>query len=113
MAQILDSLSSEDSSRSDRSYVNATSILQIVRITNITNCYFECVVFPGMRLFFDAPQMAKLEIYTDDTPSTILADKIPCGSLQVSEGIGIGIKHCTDGHSHGGKECFVESTWRR
>ena len=111
MDQILDSLSPEDSSRILCSYVNATSILQIVRITNITNCYFERVVFPGMRLLFDAPQMAKLEIYTADTPSTILADKIPCGSLQVSEGIGI--EHCTDGHSHGGKECFVQSTWRQ
>ena len=113
MSQIKSSLSSKNPGWILCYYVNTTSILQIVRITNITNCYFERVVFPGMRLLFDAPQMAKLEIYTADTPSTILADKIPCGSLQVSEGIGIGIEHCTDGHSHGGKECFVQSNWRR
>lgn len=81
MDQISNSLSSEDSIRILCSYVNATSILQIVRVTNISNWYFEHVMFPGQRLLFEAPRLAQLEIHTAEIPSAILADKIPCTHL--------------------------------
>lgn len=66
-------------------YINTTSRLQIVRITNIPNWYFERVVFPGQRLLFETPRWAKLEIYTAQLPSAILSDKIPCEHLRVKE----------------------------
>ena len=65
-------------------YVNATSVVQIARITNIPNWYFERVVFPGQRLLFEAPLRAELEIHTGSIPSAILSDRIPCAkNLQV------------------------------
>ena len=51
-------------------------------------------MFPGQRLLFEAPQMAKLEIYTGENPIAI-SDKIPYVSLRVSE-----------------RTYFVQSTWR-
>ena len=66
-------------------YVNATSRIQIARITNIPNRYFERVVFPGERLFFEALPKAQLEIHTSKMASVILADNIPCDRLRVQE----------------------------
>ncbi len=65
-------------------YVNATSKIQIARIANIPNWYFERVVFPGQRLFFEALSDAQLEIHTGMMITTILSDKIKCESLRVS-----------------------------
>lgn len=81
MSPIKSSLSSENVRWIFCCYINTTSILQIIRITNIPNWYFERVVFPEMRLLFEAPHLAKLEVHTAEAPSAILADKIPCGSL--------------------------------
>nr|WP_017326937.1 DUF1830 domain-containing protein [Synechococcus sp. PCC 7336] len=64
-------------------YVNATSSIQVARITNIPNWYFERVVFPGQRLLFEAPPHGCLEIHTGMMASAILADTIPCSSLVV------------------------------
>lgn len=66
-------------------YVNATSKVQVIRIANLPDCYFERVVFPGQRLLFEAPLDAELEVHTGMTVSAILADKIPCSRLQVAE----------------------------
>jgi hypothetical protein len=66
-------------------YVNATSKIQVARITNIPNWYFERVVFPGQRLIFEAVPDALLEIHTGMMVSSILSDTIPCQQLQVSE----------------------------
>jgi hypothetical protein len=65
--------------------VNATSHIQIARITNIPNWYFERVVFPGQRLVFEAMPEALLEIHTGMMASAILSDTIPCDRLQVDE----------------------------
>ena len=65
-------------------YLNATSQIQIARISDVPNWYFERVVFPGERLLFESPLAAHLEIHTG-TPSVILADRIPCRLLQVLE----------------------------
>lgn len=84
--QTLDAI--PDKKRAERitcSYINATSSIQVVRITNIENWYFERVVFPGQRLLFEAVPGAKLEIHTGTMASSILADTIPCEKLRVRE----------------------------
>ncbi|MBZ8181834.1 MAG: DUF1830 domain-containing protein [Oscillatoria sp. PMC 1051.18] len=86
MAQILDPLPSGKTNRILCCYVNATSKVQIARITNIDNWYFERVVFPGQRLVFEAVPEALLEIHTGMMASAILDDTIPCTRLRVDEG---------------------------
>ncbi|MCP6759951.1 MAG: DUF1830 domain-containing protein [Fischerella sp. CENA71] len=64
-------------------YVNFSSQVQVVRIENVPNWYFERVVFPGQRLLFEAPANAQLEIHTGAIASAILSDRICCQNLQV------------------------------
>jgi hypothetical protein len=85
MAQILDPLPPEQSGKILCCYVNATSKIQVVRISDIANWYFERVVFPGQRLVFEAPRVAQLEIHTGMMASAILSDKIPCDRLALDE----------------------------
>jgi hypothetical protein len=67
------------------SYVNSTSSIQIIRISNIESWYFERVVFPGQRLLFEAPKNAILETYTGAMATSVLVDRIMCDQLQVEE----------------------------
>ncbi|PSN10058.1 hypothetical protein C7271_26665 [filamentous cyanobacterium CCP5] len=83
MAQILDPIPSDSSGWILCCYLNATSKIQIARITNIQNWYFERVVFPGQRLVFETTPNALLEIHTGMMASAILSDTIPCGRLMV------------------------------
>lgn len=83
MAQIIDSLPADDSDPLLCCYVNATSKIQIARVTNVPNWYFERVVFPGQRLMFEAVPTALLEIHTGMMASAILSDTIPCQRLKV------------------------------
>lgn len=84
MAQILDPLPSSDESAVILCcYVNATSKIQVARITNVPDWYFERVVFPGQRLLFEAPEAAHLEIHTGMMASSILSDTIPCARLMI------------------------------
>ncbi len=86
MAQILDPLPPDNEKQQILCcYVNATSHIQIARITNIPNWYFERVVFPGQRLVFEALPEAQLEIHSGMMASAILSDKIPCDRLCVDE----------------------------
>jgi hypothetical protein len=85
MAQILDSLPPDQSSHLVCCYVNASSKIQIARISNIPNWYFERVVFPGQRLVFEAPPKSLLEIHTGMMASAILSDRIPCERLCLLE----------------------------
>lgn len=85
MAQILDPLPPNSANRILCCYVNATSKVQVVRITNISNWYFERVVFPGQRLMFETMSEAVLEIHTGMMASAILSDNIPCDRLRVEE----------------------------
>jgi hypothetical protein len=64
-------------------YVNCTSKIQVARITNIPNWYFERVVFPGQRLVFEAMPESQLEIHTGMMASAILSDRIPCEELRL------------------------------
>ena len=85
MSQILDPLPSGDNNAVLCCYVNATSQIQIARITNIPNWYFERVVFPGQRLVFEANIEAILEIHTGMMASAILSDTIPCQKLRLDK----------------------------
>jgi hypothetical protein len=85
MAQILDPLPSNTANRILCCYVNATSTIQIARISNIANWYFERVVFPGQRLVFEAVAEAMLEIHTGAMASAIISDTIPCRRLQIDQ----------------------------
>jgi hypothetical protein len=85
MSQTLTHLPFENSSQILCGYINATSQIQIVRIANISDWYFERVVFPGQRLMFEALPQAQLEIHTGKLASAILLDKIPCVRLRIKE----------------------------
>ena len=84
MAQILDPTPSGESAAILCCYVNVTSKIQIARVTNIPDWYFERVVFPGQRLMFEAPSPANLEIHTGMMASSILSDTIPCTRLAMN-----------------------------
>ena len=85
MAQILDSLPNDENGSILCCYVNATSQIQVARITNISNWYFERVVFPGQRLVFEANPNAVLEIHSGMMASAILSDTIPCQRLALQK----------------------------
>ncbi|MEM7759118.1 MAG: DUF1830 domain-containing protein [Cyanobacteria bacterium P01_A01_bin.40] len=83
MSQILDHLPDDKNEHILCCYVNATSRIQVARITNIPNWYFERVVFPGQRLVFEAEPNATLEIHSGMMASAILSDTIPCSKLSL------------------------------
>jgi hypothetical protein len=83
MAQIFDPLPIECSEYVLCCYVNATSKIQIVRISNVANWYFERVVFPGQRLIFESLPEGLLEIHSGMMASSILSDTIPCDRLRI------------------------------
>lgn len=87
MAQIFDPVPTNSTHPIVCCYVNATNRIQVARITNIPNWYFERVVFPGQRLLFEAPLEALLEIHCGMMASAILADTIPCDRLQVEDAV--------------------------
>ena len=67
-----------------RCYINKTNQVQIIRISNIPNRYFERVVFAGQRLVFEAPAEARLEIHTGDSMSMLISDRRQCSRLESS-----------------------------
>lgn len=85
MNNALDPLPSNVSGYITCNYVNASSRLQIVRISNIANWYFERVVFPGQHLVFQAFPEAFLEVHASEMATTILADRIPCTQIRLAE----------------------------
>jgi len=85
MSQILDSVPEEHNEKVVCCYVNATSKMQVARITNVPNWYFERVVFPGQHLVFEAALDANLEIHTGMMASSIISDIIPCVQIQVQD----------------------------
>lgn len=66
-------------------YFNSSNQIQIIRISNVPNWYFEKVVFPKQRLMFEAIPDATLEINTKIIADFILSDKIQCNLLSVEE----------------------------
>lgn len=85
MAQILDPIPGARQEHIMCCYVNATSQIQVVRITNIANWYFERVAFPGQRLVFESFPEALLEVHTGMMASAIISDTIPCERLKIEE----------------------------
>ncbi len=83
MTQLLDSLPQNSSNSIVCCYLNNTSKVQIGRITNIPNWYFERVVFPGQRLLFECSPEAQLEIHSSEITNAILADRIQCERLSI------------------------------
>ena len=67
------------------SYKNKTSTVQIIRIANIPNWYFERVVFPWEILLFEALPEAVLEIFTSEEARPILRDRFLCDHLKVKQ----------------------------
>ncbi len=84
MTQILDALPTQLPNSILCRYRNPSASVQIARISNISHWYFERVIFPGDSLLFEAVAEAKLEIYSGDGITTLLADQIPCNRLQVA-----------------------------
>jgi Domain of unknown function (DUF1830) len=91
MSQIFDPLPTDSTDQVLCCYVNATSKIQIARISNIPNWYFERVVFPGQRLVFEALPKAQLEIHCGMMASAILADTIPCDRLRIESELEAGL----------------------
>jgi hypothetical protein len=63
---------------------NATPLLQVVRINNVDQWYFERVVLPGEDVMFEAPPAAELEIYSGSS-FTLPVKRILCASLEVRQ----------------------------
>lgn len=80
-----DRLSSKGNNQILCYYANVTNQIQVVRIGNIPNWYFERVVFARQRVMFEAAPEAVLEIHTGAVATAILSDKIPCYVLRVIE----------------------------
>ena len=83
MSQILDPIPYGEDDSLLCCYINATNQIQVARITNVPNWYFERVVFPGQRLVFEAVSSGILEIHSGMMASAILSDSIPCQRLAV------------------------------
>ncbi|MDF0552782.1 DUF1830 domain-containing protein [Kamptonema sp. UHCC 0994] len=85
MTLTLDRLPSDLSGRILCWYINDTSTMQIARIANIANWYFERTVFPGERLLFEALPEAELEIWQSVETGAVAFDKFLCDELRVEE----------------------------
>ena len=66
-------------------YLNNTNKVQIARITNIPNWYFERTVFPGERFLFEALPEAQLEVCRSGETGAIVCERILCDRLRVEE----------------------------
>ena len=62
-------------------YTNRTDKIQIGRIANIEQWYFEKVIFPQQHLLFDAPPEAELEIHANNEEAVT---RISCDNLLVN-----------------------------
>ena len=85
MTQTLDPVPFDDTNIALCCYVNSSSKIQVVRITNISNWYFERVVFPGQRLMFESSIEGQLEIHSGSMASSILEDTVPCNRLRIEQ----------------------------
>ena len=66
-------------------YMNRTSLLQIVRIANILNWYFERFIFPCQQLIFHALPEALLEVHSNEMAPASLVNHIPCTQLRCAK----------------------------
>ncbi len=101
MPQVIDPLPPNDPDLIVCCYVNASSKIQVARITNIPNWYFERVVFPGQRLMFESLPEAQLEIHTGMMASAILSDTIPCYRLRLNQSVSASKQFLQDDEASG------------
>ncbi|NJK40665.1 MAG: DUF1830 domain-containing protein [Acaryochloridaceae cyanobacterium SU_2_1] len=101
MTQVLDPLPAHDADHILCCYVNQTSKIQIARITNIANWYFERVVFPAQQLIFESVPEAQLEIHTGMMATAILSDTIPCYRLKIQQSISTSIAFLNESEPEG------------
>ena len=66
-------------------YQNQTPTVQIMRITNIPDWYFERVVFPRVQLVFETLPEAVLEVYSSDEMGLFLGEVLLCSRLRVEQ----------------------------
>ncbi|MGK7922417.1 MAG: DUF1830 domain-containing protein [Trichodesmium sp.] len=66
-------------------YVNTNRKMQIARISNVKNEYWERAVFPGERFLFEAIPEAELEIHQTVENGEIRCERFLCKSLKVDE----------------------------
>lgn len=85
MTQILDSLPADCANRILCCYINDAYKIKIARIKNISNWYFESVVFPGEKLLFEALPEAQLEIYVTNFSTVALVEITTCDRLAVKD----------------------------
>jgi hypothetical protein len=85
ISQVLSSFPKRHAKKILCSYVNATSHIQIIKITNIRDFYFEKVVFPGQRILFEALPEAQLEVFASELMHAIVKDRILCQALFVQQ----------------------------
>ncbi|MGD1855906.1 MAG: DUF1830 domain-containing protein [Leptolyngbyaceae cyanobacterium] len=85
MTQTLDPIPFDETDAALCCYVNTANKIQVVRVTNIQNWYFERVVFPGQRLMFEASIRGQLEVHSGSMASSILEDTIPCARLMIDQ----------------------------
>ncbi len=100
MSQVIDPIPADKSDQIICCYINATSKIQVARVTNIPGWYFERVVFPGQRLIFASLPSAQLEIHTGMMASAILSDTIPCDRLKIREEFGTPLTQSMEEQQH-------------
>ena len=88
MSQTLDGLPPEYADQAiGCAYTNHSGAIQIVRISNVENWYFERVVFPAQMIGFTATTHATLDVYTCDHAGALLDERIPCSRLALADSI--------------------------
>lgn len=65
-------------------YANPSADVQVLRIKASQNFYFEKVIFPQERLFFNAPRSSTLQVFNQGD-SALSLSTIPCAQIQVRE----------------------------
>jgi hypothetical protein len=85
MSQIFTSFPKRHAQKVLCCYSNTTAHIQIIKIANIQDFFFERVVFPGQRLLFEALPTAQLEIFTGDVMQAIVTDRILCQNLCIPQ----------------------------
>jgi len=81
----LDRLSKKQAQKFLCFYVNTTNKMQIARISNVKNQYWERAVFPGERFLFEAVPEAELEIHQARENDEIKCERFLCENLKVDE----------------------------
>lgn len=85
MTIALDRLPKQQSQKILCFYVNTTRQMQIARISNLENKYWERAVFPGERFLFEAIPEAELEIHQAKENGEIRCERFLCKVLKVDE----------------------------